>query len=150
MDESFNIYGPPKLKPCNSLNNLGSTLLCTYCTLLMMINWWKKWKLVEIKCYSNENIEWHCMQFQFKFKFLDLIQILYDSTKTLKLNPKKIIYFEFYWIQFKFKWKEMGCKVVKKVLKICSRLWCWKMKTMKDIYPKRLRPFHYILYLGIG
>jgi len=64
--------------------------LC-YCTLLVMINWWGKWVyFVKIKFQLNENIEWCCMQLEFRFNSIE---------------------FEFVnWIEFKFYWREMWCK----------------------------------------
>jgi len=50
-----------KLKTHNVWNFLiNITWAQHYYTLLLTINWWKKWiDFVKIKFYSNENIEWH-------------------------------------------------------------------------------------------
>jgi len=51
--------------------------------------------------------------------------------------------FKFEWIQFKFSWREMGHKLVQKVLKICLWLWCLKekKKTLKR-HKSEKTPFH--------
>ncbi len=88
-------------------------------SLPMMINWWKTWiDFVKIKFHSNENIEWHCIQLE--------VNSIYSSVlNSIQLQK---IYSNF--IKFELSWREMGYKLVKKVLKIHSWLWL-RNKTLK-------------------
>jgi len=56
----------------------------------MTINWWKKIDVVKIKLHLNENIEWHCMQFE--------------------LNWIQIFWFEFKYIEGDFNWIKIQLK----------------------------------------
>ncbi len=79
--------------------------------LLVAIKWSKKWvDFVKIKFDVNENIEWHCMQ-------LELIEFVFNQVESKVLNWIKI-----HWINFKLNWIEMKCKLIHKILKICSSL----------------------------
>jgi hypothetical protein len=60
------------------------------------------------------------------------IQIPKFNSNTLNGIP---IPFKFIWIIHKFNWKAMGGKLMHKLLKICSWLWCCKI-TYKDKYAK--------------
>jgi hypothetical protein len=61
--------------------------LCCY-TLLVSINWWKKWiHHVEIMFDSNENIEWHCMQLE-----LNCIGDYGVENKSMKIHCSLLLY----------------------------------------------------------
>jgi len=67
-----------------------------------------------------------------EFKYIDSINL--NLKIGLKLN----------WIEFKFNWIEMGSKLVEKVLKTYSWIWCWKNK----LNPKKHLSMP--LYWGMG
>jgi len=66
----------------------------------MTINWWKKIDVVKIKLHLNENIEWHCMQFE-----LNWIQIFW-----FELNWIQIFWFEFKYIEGDLNWIKIQLK----------------------------------------
>ncbi len=88
------------------------------------------WKLSFI---LNENIEWHCMQ----------IELNLDWNEILKLNSNTLS-----WIDFQLNWKEMGCKLVEKVLKICKHEYDVEKNNIRQ-YRSRKTSFHASL-LGNG
>ncbi len=49
----------------------------------------------------------------------------------------KYIEWNFKSTKIKFNWKKVGCKLVEKIMKICSWIWCWKKKLKKNTYLKR-------------
>jgi hypothetical protein len=93
----------------NNVINLGSMLLCIM-SYNQLNNWWQKW-INFVKLSSTR------------------IKIL------MTLHKKKK------WIEngFQFNCKEIGCKLVKKVLQICLCIWCWenifKFFFWKDKFP---------------
>jgi hypothetical protein len=93
---------------------------------------------IELKMNSNfliefKNIESNSSFIEFKFNWI----------QSKFLNQTQI-----YWIKFKFHWRGTKCKLVHKVLKICSSLpsfviWCWKIKkTLKKHIWKKTFLFH--------
>ncbi len=96
----------------NLITHLGSTLLyTTHDNRLMIFFKLKK------KFHSNENIEWDymCLELNWIHISLNWVQIHW-------------LKFELNRIEFEFNWKQMGCKLVEKILKICLWMWCWKKK----------------------
>jgi hypothetical protein len=84
--------------------------------VLTHYQWWtinEKTELISMSKSSSiliDNIQWHCMQIE--FKFLNWIW----NWNLIEFNSNLS----------KFNWKEMGCKLVEKVLKIWLWIWCWK------------------------
>ncbi len=94
------------------------------------MKWWKfelmLWKLNSIQMEILNDIACNFDWIENKFKFLNWI---FKN-----------------WVEFKFHWRETKCKLVHKVLKICSSLpsfviRCWK-KTLKFFFEKK--PFYSI------
>jgi len=82
---------------------------------------------VKFKFYSNENIEW--MTLNAIWIALNSNWIEVDWMQILKVDSNSI--------GFKINWKEMGCKLVYKILKIFLCLWCCKNILWKYVDSKR-------------
>jgi hypothetical protein len=80
--------------------------------LSMTTKWWKK---TEIKFHLNENIECNLNWIKFKLNWFP-ISLNSNSTSGLIFN----------YAASKFNCKKMECKLLEKLLKIFSWIWCWK------------------------
>jgi hypothetical protein len=58
----------------------------------MTTDWWRKWfDFVKIILYSNENIEWNCMQFWFELDFLNWIEFKFLNLPIWELSGRSVV-----------------------------------------------------------
>jgi hypothetical protein len=94
--------------------------------------WWSTDQLMKKSIDFNVEIK-----FRFQWKYWMTLDANWIELNWNKLNGISIQLFNspvgwrFDLIEFKFNWRQMGCKLVQKVLKICLWIWCWKKKRLQ-------------------